>query len=70
MERYLEEELSVLRRLGGFDALVAVAVKYDGERYELTIVCDCDPEFSERLQRLSDYMAEFVREVAQDRPPP
>ena len=42
VERYLGEELSVLRRIGGFDALIAVAVKYDGERYELTIVCDCE----------------------------
>ena len=70
VERYLGEELSALRRIGGFDALIAVAVKYDGERYELTIISDCDEGFTKRLERLGELMAEFVREVARDRPPP
>ena len=65
VKRYLAEELSVLRRLGGFDAIVAVAVKYDGECYDLTIISDCDQSFTERLERLGELMAEFVREVAE-----
>ncbi len=50
---------------GGFDAIVAVAVKYDGAQYELTIISDCEQSFAERLERLGELMAEFVREVAE-----
>ena len=69
VKRYLREELGVMRRVGGFDAAIALFIRDYGGATRVVAVYDASPGV--RLREVLLDVARAIREeVGRDRPPP